>query len=115
MTVKVKEVPGIRKEIGIIPAWAFVLAVAVFFVIPFVFFKFSGVWSAESNAPFVFRALISFLPGTMLAFLALMAGYVNRDAGRRGMSRSLWTFLVLILPNAIAFILYFLLRTPIHP
>ena len=92
--MRTREVPSIQNEIRIIPVWAYVVAVAVFLLVPFVFFKFSGIWSAESDAPFLFRTLISFLPGTVLAFLSLMAGYVNRDAGRRGMSRALWTLLV---------------------
>lgn len=113
MTVR-REIPSIQQEIGLIPAWAYLVAVAVFLLIPFVFFKFSGIWAAESDAPFLFRMLISFLPGTFLAFLALMVGYVNKDAGRRGMSRLLWTLLVIFIPNAIGFILYFILRHPIQ-
>jgi predicted amidophosphoribosyltransferase len=46
----------------------------------------------------------------MLAFLTLLVGYVNRDAKRRGMSAALWTILVIFIPNAIGFILYFLMR-----
>jgi Double zinc ribbon len=110
----VKEIPGIQNEIRIVPAWAYIVAVAVFFLVPFVFFNFSGVWSPESDAPFLFRVVLTFLPGTILAFLTLMVGYVNRDAGRRGMSRALWTVLVILIPNAIGIILYFLLRAPIQ-
>ena len=43
-----------------------------------------------------------------------MIGYVNVDAGRRGMSRTIWTLIVTFVPNAIGFILYFLLRNPIR-
>ncbi|MDA2914523.1 zinc ribbon domain-containing protein, partial [Acidobacteriia bacterium AH_259_A11_L15] len=33
--------------------------------------------------------------------------------GRRGMNRTLWTLLVIFIPNAIGFIIYFILRRPI--
>jgi len=54
------------------------------------------------------------MAGSMLGLLVIAAGYVNRDAARRGMSPALWTVLVLIIPNAIGFILYFVLRAPVR-
>ena len=99
----------LRREIAIIPVWAFVLAALVFVCVQVVFF--SIMWTHTSLIP---RILIPLLPGTILAFLVLMVGYVNRDAGRRGMSRTLWTLLVIFVPNAIGFILYFLLRQAVQ-
>ena len=109
-----KDMPGLKNEIRLVPGWAYAVAVVLFFAIPFAFYRFSGLWSPESDAPYLFRVLVSFFPGTMLSFLTLMVGYVNRDAGRRRMSRTLWTILVIVIPNAIGFILYFLLRTPVR-
>src|SRR5215510_6590414 len=86
----------------------------VFLLIPICFYEFSSIWSRESDAPVPFRILLSFVPGTIVAFLTLMVGYVNKDAGRRGMNRTLWTLLVIFIPNAIGFILYFLLRSPLR-
>src|SRR5262245_47514326 len=101
--------PGIKQNI---PGWAFVLAACLLVGIPFLFFWM--VWPSESNPPAVpFQILLGFMPGVILAFLALMVGFVNKDAGRRGMSRTLWTLIVILVPNAIGFILYFLLRNPI--
>jgi hypothetical protein len=112
-TVVRKERPGIRQEIAVIPTWAYIVAAIVFVLIPVCFFGF--VWPREDSPPSQFvRTLIPFIPATVLAFLALMIGYVNRDAGRRAMSRTLWTFIVIVVPNAIGFILYFLLRNPIR-
>jgi hypothetical protein len=102
----------IRREMMAIPGWAIALAVAIFVLCPVFFLSF--VFRGGSDAPMAFRLLVSFLPGTILAFLALMVGYVNRDAGLRGMSRTLWTLIVIFVPNAIGFILYFLLRNPIN-
>jgi len=59
------------------------------------------------------RYVIAVVAGTVLGFAMLMVGYVNRDAKRRGMNVALWTLLV-FLPNAIGFILYFLLRHPLQ-
>jgi hypothetical protein len=99
----------IRREIAIIPGWAYVVSALIFVCVQFVFFAM--VWTHTADTPpMVVRALFPLLPSTILAFLVLMVGYVNRDAGRRGMSRTLWTLLVIFVPNAIGFILYFLLR-----
>lgn len=43
----------------------------------------------------------------------LLAGYVYGDAQRRGMPAGAWTALVLLVPNCIGFVLYFLLRKPL--
>jgi Double zinc ribbon/Phospholipase_D-nuclease N-terminal len=102
-----REKPGIKQEIRIIPGWAFALAASMFLLAPILF----GVFAVDGPLPF--RLLISVLPATILAFLSLMIGYVNRDSGRRGMSRALWTVIVILVPNAIGFILYFLLRNPV--
>jgi hypothetical protein len=104
----------VKKEMLAIPGWAFVVAALLFVVIPILFFTFAfrGGESGPRFLPFVI--LISVVPGTILAFLTIMVGYVNRDAGLRGMNRTLWTLLVIFVPNAIGFILYFLLRNPIQ-
>jgi predicted amidophosphoribosyltransferase len=43
----------------------------------------------------------------------LLLGYVIRDARRRRMNSAVWAVLVLLIPNAIGFIIYFLLRQPL--
>jgi hypothetical protein len=96
-----------------LPLWAVVNAVVVFVLVPFIFYYFSGLWSEDFDGPRFFQLVVTFFPGTILAFLTLMVGYVNRDAGRRGMSRTVWTLVVIFVPNAIGFILYFLMRNPI--
>jgi RNA polymerase subunit RPABC4/transcription elongation factor Spt4 len=110
----VRDTRPIKTEIMVIPEWAYVVALIVFVVFPICFFFLSSVWSPGSDVPLPFRILLTFFPGTVLAFLALMVGYVNKDAGLRGMNRKLWTLLVIFIPNAIGFILYFLLRSPLQ-
>src|SRR5262249_37069916 len=102
-----------RRELSVIPTWALVLAAIMFICMPV--FLFTVVWQNTFNRPPApIQVVLSVLPGFIMAFLVLMIGYVNQDAGRRGMSRTLWTLLVIFIPNAIGFILYFLLRSPIR-
>jgi predicted amidophosphoribosyltransferase len=49
----------------------------------------------------------------VLGCYVVMIGYVNQDAGRRGMSRLLWTLISIFVPNGLGFILYFVLRKPL--
>jgi hypothetical protein len=48
-----------------------------------------------------------------LVVYVLLVGYVNADARRRGMRHIMWTLLALFIPNAIGFILYFIMREPL--
>jgi ABC-type Fe3+ transport system permease subunit len=63
-------------------------------------------------------ALVGIITGVSLVFaiVIFMVGYVNKDAKRRGMNSTLWTFLVLILmPSSLVlgFIIYLLMREPL--
>jgi biotin transporter BioY len=57
---------------------------------------------------------MGFFLGWLLAAVVLLTGYVNRDAKRRGMNVVLWTILVLAIPHAIGFVVYFLVRQPLR-
>jgi hypothetical protein len=98
-------------EVRSIPLWAGILA-AIGFLGPQVGFLI--VLGRDPNAPpAVVRALLGLLVGTVVAGYFLLVGYVNRDAGRRGMSRVLWTLIAFFVPNAFGIILYFILRKPL--
>lgn len=56
---------------------------------------------------------ILIVAGAILSIWVLMVFYVHADAARRHMNRLLWTLLVIFIPNAIGFIVYFLLRRPV--
>jgi hypothetical protein len=104
---------GIKRELAIIPGWAYILAAVLFVGIPAYFL--TVVWPSEPGQPGqFFRILFPFVPTTFFAFFVLMVGYVNRDAGTRGMNRTLWTLIAIFVPSGIGLILYFLLRTPIR-
>jgi hypothetical protein len=57
--------------------------------------------------------LVAILASGLLAIYVLLIGYVYADAARRNMSRWLWMLVVIFVPNALGFILYFLLRHPV--
>jgi Double zinc ribbon/Phospholipase_D-nuclease N-terminal len=104
----------IRREIAIIPKWAFVVAALLFVVAAACFLLIWPHAKPEEAPPIPLLILMGVIVPAIFSFLILMIGYVNRDAGRRGMSRTLWTLVVIFVPNAIGFILYFLLRHPIR-
>jgi RNA polymerase subunit RPABC4/transcription elongation factor Spt4 len=97
-------------EFKIIPKWAIGLALIVFACVQVLF----NVWipTQKNPPPRLACVVLGLLAGSVLGCYVLLIGYVNRDAGRRGMSRVLWTLLVIFIPNALGFILYFLLRQP---
>jgi hypothetical protein len=50
--------------------------------------------------------------GNVLGCYAVLIGYINQDAGRRSMSRLLWTLIAIFVPNGLGIVLYFVLRKP---
>jgi hypothetical protein len=98
-------------QLSLIPRWAYVVAAAIFIGLPILFLSYVSRGNPADQG-LLFRVLFPLVPATFLAFLALMVGYVNQDAGRRGMSRTAWTLIVIFVPNALGFILYFLMRKP---
>jgi RNA polymerase subunit RPABC4/transcription elongation factor Spt4 len=103
----------IREEVKVIPAWAIVLAVGFFVGVQALLHLV--IFPRDLHAPpLVLRAVFGLIPACVLAFFTLLVGYVNRDTKRRGMNRTLWTILVIFVPNAIGFIIYFLMRQPVQ-
>ena len=64
------------------------------------------------HPPKAVMVLLGIVVGTLVACLILVIGYINGDAGRRGMNRVLWTLLAIFITNGIGILLYFLLRKP---
>lgn len=104
-----------KAEMKIIPAVAYLVAGVwlVFcysFLLPLVL---RDVRPKPGDPPLWLFNLLLVFAGLVLAAWLLMIFYVNADAKRRQMNRLLWTLLVIFIPNAIGFILYFVLRQPI--
>ena len=100
-------------EWKLVPTWAWWLASAGFLCMQFVFHVV--IVHHEMNPPGLgFRIPMGFFAGSIVAVYFLLIGYVNVDSGRRGMSRTLWTLIVMFVSNGIGFLLYFLLRKPIQ-
>jgi|GEM_PF-3034202 len=68
---------------------------------------------------FSFQEFMGVVPVTAVVLLVLAGlvgaiGYVYGDSKRRGMNPTLWTLVVIFVPNFIGFIIYFLVREPIQ-
>jgi RNA polymerase subunit RPABC4/transcription elongation factor Spt4 len=110
MPVKHETSTRFMDEIRIVSPWAYFFVVLGFLaaIAAVVYATLSG------NPPFPLAAMVplAILGGTVLGCYILLIGYVNRDAGRRGMSRLGWTLLAICVPNALGIVLYFVLRKP---
>jgi RNA polymerase subunit RPABC4/transcription elongation factor Spt4 len=97
-------------EVRIISPWAFFFALLGFVGIVAVL-VFAAL-TDKNHPPLAVMVLLGIVVGTAIACYILLIGYVNRDAGRRGMSRLLWTLVAVFIPNALGIVLYFVLRKP---
>jgi hypothetical protein len=97
----------------VIPAPALFLAVLAFLAVEF-FLRWLLVRLSEP-LPLVFQISLILLLGLSAAGYVLLAGYVYRDAGRRGMPPVPWSLLTLLVPGAVGFIFYFIARHPLLP
>lgn len=96
---------------GLIPAVAKVLAGVAFLGIEAFFF-----WIFDDHKRIGLGTLMGAGLAVVVAAVILLAGYVYADASRRGMPALPWTALAVLVPNALGFVLYFLMRRPIvHP
>ncbi|HZR29740.1 MAG TPA: zinc ribbon domain-containing protein [Terriglobales bacterium] len=62
------------------------------------------------NGELIVGALAIAIGSLFVAGYIMLVGYVYGDARRRGMPPVLWTLLVVLIPNMIGFIVYFILR-----
>ena len=105
----------LKAELKVIPAIAYAVGGVLFLVwfavaVPQIL---RSVQPKPGEPPLWLLGALLTLAGFILMVWVLMVFYVNADAGRRQMNRLLWTLLVIFIPNAIGFIVYFLLRQPI--
>jgi len=103
---------GLAAEIRIVPRWAWVLA-GIAFLAAQIFFNVALAHHADAPPAWA-RPLLGILAGVGGGCYLLVIGYVNRDSKRRGMSPVLWTIVAIVIPNALGFLLYFVLRQPLQ-
>jgi hypothetical protein len=110
MTIRNQTSARFRDEIHIVPNWVFFLASLIFLA---VIALFGVVLGMDRHAPpLAVRIPLAIAAGTVVACYVVLIGYVNRDAGRRRMSRVLWTLIAIFIPNGLGIVLYFVLRKP---
>ncbi len=101
---------SLADEMKLVPRWAITFAVVLFAGMQVLV---QVLTAREPNPPPAALIICAgILGGAVLAVWIMLVGYVNQDAGRRNMNRVAWTFLVILIPNALGFVLYFLLRQP---
>src|ERR1039457_4013158 len=97
MPVRDEKTTRFMDEIRIISPWAYFFAALAFAgVIAVLMFAAHADKKAPPPAVMVLLAIVT---GTLLACYVVVIGYVNRDAGRRGMSRFFWTLLAIFIPT----------------
>jgi RNA polymerase subunit RPABC4/transcription elongation factor Spt4 len=101
---------GFKDELRIVSLWVRVLAVLVLLAAPPLFVVFAGM--DRHAPPFALRVLLGVLVGSVGGCYVMLIGYINRDAGRRSMSRLLWTIIAVLVPNGLGIVIYFVLRKP---
>lgn len=99
----------LKEELKIVPGVAIGLALITFVGMQVLINVLMGL---DHNPPPVpFRILIGLMAGTIFGVVILLWGYVYRDAKRRGMNPLLWLLVAILVPNALGFIVYFLMRS----
>ena len=113
MPVKNETSTRFMDEVRIISPWAFAIA-SLAYVAAAAAIIFAALTDKTGDRFYTLPVMIpvGFLGATLIACYILLIGYVNRDAGRRGMSRLGWTLLAIFIPHALGIVLYFVLRKP---
>jgi len=100
------------EELAIVPKSMYLFIPLSFACMLFLFLVYMPGHDPHSP-PFAVRVLLSVLLGVVLSIYFGLVGYVNQDAKRRDMGQVLWTLLVILVPNCLGFLAYFLLRKPL--
>lgn len=103
-------------EVRIISPWAYAIA-SLSYVVVAAAVIFARLTDKTHDPFYTLPVLIplGLAAGTLIACYILLLGYVNQDAGRRGMNRVLWTLIAILIPNGLGIVLYFVLRNPRPP
>ena len=104
---------GASDDLGMIPWWSVVLAVAAFAGMQYILFGHVAHGPGPQRGFGPMHFLMAYSWGTLVASYVLLVGYVSRDVKRRNMQPGLWMLIVLLMPGGIGAVVYFLLRLPV--
>ena len=98
----------VREELAVIPA--VVLAITI---VAYVGFAALLIFVIARPMPIPVRLIFGLGIPLIFSSVLLLTGYVYGDAKRRNMPAFGWALLALLMPSAIGFILYFIMREPL--
>jgi hypothetical protein len=98
----------LREELAVIPRAMWVIT-----ILGYVGFATLVVFVIAKEMPLVVRLVFGLGIPLIFSSVLLLTGYVYGDARRRNMQPLLWALLALLMPSAIGFILYFIMREPL--
>jgi hypothetical protein len=102
------------KELRVIPRVVWYFAFVVYFTFATLIFKYVMFSDPEfRDWPLFGKIALPYCAMLLVAIFILLIGYVYGDAKRRAMRYVLWTWLAILIPDAIGIILYFILRDPL--
>src|SRR5262249_11680271 len=96
----------LREELGVAPRTGVAASAAVAVLVVLIFLAVSR------DVPVGTRIAIGTLMWGFPFVYGFLLAYVFGDARRRGMRYKVWTLVAALVPNALGFLLYFLLREP---
>jgi len=102
-----------KDEFSIISRTGKLIAFLVWLVLTAGLVTLFAVVGKPDDPPFWVRVYICVLVPVPLSIFALVVAYIHADAKRRGMRHVMWTWLAVLIPNAIGVILYFIFRDPL--
>lgn len=113
MPVKNETSTRFMDEVRIISPWAFAIA-SLAYVAAAAAFAYVALTDKTGDRLHTLPVMVplGILGATLIACYVLLIGYINVDAGRRGMTRLGWTLLAIFIPHALGIVLYFVLRQP---
>ena len=104
----------IVEELQVIPRAAWYLAAGVYLALATLIFTFVMPTDPDfRDWPLWGKVLLPYGAVLLVFVYILLVSYVYADAKRRGMRYVLWTFIAVLVPQAIGIILYFILRDPL--
>jgi hypothetical protein len=102
-----------RDELAIITRTGKLIAFLVWLAMTAGLITLFALAGKPGDPPFAMRVFLALFIPLPLTVYALAIAYIYADAKRRTMRHVMWTWLAVLIPNAIGIILYFIFREPL--